>query len=228
MARDYVVPLLLALVLHAGVVATLAHGWERAPEPPRVVQPKAIKAKLLVIDKPVAKPPAPPRPAPSKPPAPKPKPQPKPAPAPEPPPKPKPDVDEAERQRAEAQERLRAIEDEATRRALQDEAADIEQRVSERAAMTYVHAIKQAISRQWTRPPSARNGMQARLMLHLAPTGELLSVQLVTSSGDLPYDRSVQRAIRKAGRFKVPENRRLFEAEFRRFTILFRAEDLLR
>ena len=228
MARDYVVPLLLALVLHAGVAATLAHGWERAPEPPRVVQPKAIEAKLLVIDKPAAKPPAPPRPAPPKPPAPKPKPEPKPAPAPEPPPKPEPEPDEAERQRAEAQERLRAIEDEATRRALQDEAADIEQRVSERAAMTYVHAIKQAISRQWTRPPSARNGMQARLMLHLAPTGELLSVQLVTSSGDLPYDRSVQRAIRKAGRFKVPENRRLFEAEFRRFTILFRAEDLLR
>lgn len=228
MARDYVVPLLLALVLHAGVAATLAHGWERAPEPPRVVQPKAIEAKLLVIDKPAAKPPAPPRPAPPKPPAPKPKPEPKPAPAPEPPPKPKPEPDEAERQRAEAQERLRAIEDEATRRALQDEAADIEQRVSERAAMTYVHAIKQAISRQWTRPPSARNGMQARLMLHLAPTGELLSVQLVTSSGDQPYDRSVQRAIRKAGRFKVPENRRLFEAEFRRFTILFRAEDLLR
>lgn len=227
MARDYVVPLLLALLLHAGVAATLAHGWERAPDAPRVVQPKAIEAQLLVIDKPAAKPPAPRPPTPA-PPQPKPKPQPKPTPAPKPPPKPKPDIDRQERERAEAEERLRAIEDEATRRALQDEAADLEQRVSERAAMTYVQAIRRAISRQWTRPPSARNGMQARLMLHLAPTGELLSVELVTSSGDVPYDRSVQRAIRKAGRFKVPENRRLFEAEFRRFTILFRAEDLLR
>ena len=229
MARDYVLPLLLALLLHAGVAATLAHGWERAPEPPRVVQPKAIEAKLLVIDKPAAKPPAQPRPGPPMPPKPKPKePTPQPTPAPKPPPKPKPDIDAEARKRAEVEERLRAIEDEATRRALQDETADIEQRVSERAAMTYVQAIKGAISREWTRPPSARNGMQARLMLHLAPTGELLSVELVTSSGDAPYDRSVQRAIRKARRFEVPENRRLFEAEFRRFTILFRAEDLLR
>ena len=232
MAREYVLPLLLALLLHAGVAATLAHGWEQTPDLPRVVQPKAIEAKLLVIDKPAAKPPSAPRPAVPKPAAPKPaapKPQPKPKPAPKPPPKPKPDAaaEEAQR-RAEAERRLRAIEEEATRRALQDEAADIEQRLSEQAAMTYVQAIRRAISREWTRPPSARNGMVARLMLHLAPTGELLSVELVTSSGNVHYDRSVERAIRKVRRFEVPKERRLFEAEFRQFTILFRPEDLLR
>lgn len=233
MAREYVLPLLLALLLHAGVAATLAHGWERTPELPRVVQPKAIEAKLLVIDKPAAKPPAKlPRatPAAPKPAAPKPaKPEPKPKPAPKPPPKPKPDAAAEEaRKRAEAEQRLRAIEEEATRRALQDEAADIEQRLSEQAAMTYVQAIRRAISREWTRPPSARNGMVARLKLHLAPTGELLSVELVTSSGNVHYDRSVERAARKVRRFEVPKDRRLFEAEFRQFTILFRPEDLLR
>lgn len=227
MAREYVLPLLLALLLHAGVAATLAHGWERTPDAPRVVQPKAIEAKLLVIDKPVAKPAARPLPATPPPPKPKPQPPPKPTPTPKPPP-PKPDVDAEARKRAEALARLRAIEEEATRRALRDEAADIEQRVAEQAAMTYVQAIKRAISREWTRPPSARNGMVARLMLHLAPTGELLSVQLVTSSGNAPYDRSVERAIRKVRRFEVPKDRRLFEAEFRRFTILFKPEDLLR
>lgn len=232
MAREYVLPLLLALLLHAGVAATLAHGWEQTPDLPRVVQPKAIEAQLLVIDKPAAKPPSAPRPAVPKPAAPKPaapKPPPKPKPAPQPPPKPKPDAaaEEAQR-RAEAERRLRAIEEEATRRALQDEAADIEQRLSEQAAMTYVQAIRRAISREWTRPPSARNGMVARLMLHLAPTGELLSVELVTSSGNVHYDRSVERAIRKVRRFEVPKERRLFEAEFRQFTILFRPEDLLR
>ena len=232
MAREYVLPLLLALLLHAGVAATLAHGWEQTPDLRRVVQPKAIEAKLLVIDKPAAKPPSAPKPAVPKPAAPKPaapKPQPKPKPAPKPPPKPKPDAaaEEAQR-RAEAERRLRAIEEEATRRALQDEAADIEQRLSEQAAMTYVQAIRRAISREWTRPPSARNGMVARLMLHLAPTGELLSVELVTPSGNVHYDRSVERAIRKVRRFEVPKERRLFEAEFRQFTILFRPEDLLR
>lgn len=225
MAREYVLPLLLALALHAGVAATLAHGWEQTPDLPRVVQPKAIEARMLVIDKPAAKPRSAPKPAAPKPAAPKPKPKP----APKPPPKPKPDADAEEaRKRAEAERRLRAIEEEATRRALQDETADIEQRLAEQASMTYVQAIRRAISREWTRPPSARNGMVARIMLHLAPTGELLSVELVTSSGNVHYDRSVERAIRKVRRFEVPKDRRLFEAEFRQFTILFRPEDLLR
>ena len=230
MAREYVLPLLLALALHAGVAATLAHGWEQTPDLPRVVQPKAIEARMLVIDKPAAKPPSAPRPAVPKPAAPKPAaPKPKPKPAPKPPPKPKPDAEAEEaRKRAEAERRLRAIEEEATRRALQDETADIEQRLAEQASMTYVQAIRRAISREWTRPPSARNGMVARIMLHLAPTGELLSVELVTSSGNVHYDRSVERATRKVRRFEVPKDRRLFEAEFRRFTILFRPEDLLR
>ena len=233
MLRDYLLPLLLALALHAVVFATLAHGWQEAPRAPRVVQPKAIEAKLLVIDKPAAKPAMPkaatPPPTQPKPAAPK----PPPAPAPKPPTPPKPDpaaerrAEEARRQ-AEREARLRAIEAQATQRTLREEARDIEQSAAEQAAMTYAQAIRNAISREWTRPPSARNGMEARLMLHLAPTGELLSVELVRSSGNGPYDRSVERAIRKARRFDVPADRRLFEAEFRRFTILFRPEDLLR
>lgn len=233
MLRDYLLPSVLALALHAAVFATLAHGWQQTPDTPRVVQPKAIEAKLLVIDKPAAKPPAP-KPAAQPLPQPKPatpKPPPKPALKPPPPPTPDPDAErraEAARKEAEREARLRAIEAQATAQALQEEARDIEHSASERAAMTYVQAIRNAVSRAWTRPPSARNGMEARLLLHLAPTGELLSVELVSSSGNGPYDRSVERAIRKARRFEVPQDRRLFEAEFRRFTILFRPEDLLR
>ena len=70
--------------------------------------------------------------------------------------------------------------------------------------------------------------MQARFVVELIPTGEVLSVALVDSSGNGSFDRSAEQAIRRARRFDVPEDNGLFEANFRRFYFLFRPEDLLR
>ena len=223
--REYFGPLLLALLLHVGVAAALAHGWERAPQAPRVVQPNRMEAKLLVMEPRQAQPRAqfPPRPS-AAPAAPPPRAQPVPA--------PEPDADaarraEEERQRAAREARLRALAQE-TLHALDEEAAALEQSAAEQAAMSYMAAIQRAIVQAWSRPPSARNGMKARLEILLAPTGELLSVALLDSSGSVAFDRSAEQAVRKVRRFEVPEDRRLFEAEFRRFTMLFRPEDLLR
>ena len=233
--RDYVVPLVLALLLHAGVATALVRNWERAPEPPRQVRMPSIEAKLLVMEKPEAPPPMPSAPA-EPPPQPKPAaPPPKPKPSPTPPPKPRQERDaeaerraEEERKRAEREARLRALDEESTFSTLEEEAAALAHSASERAAMSYMHAIRRAIIRQWSRPPSARNGMQARLEIMLAPTGELLSVALLDSSGNSAFDRSAEQAVHRVRRFEVPGDRRLFEAEFRRFTMLFRPEDLLR
>ena len=227
--REYLGPLALALLLHAGVAVALARGWERAPQAPRAVQPQRMEAKLVTM-KPQAKPRVRQPPRPSAPPAPSP-PPPAPPPA-QPTPKPQPDVDaarraEEERQRAEREARLEALAQE-TLGAMDEEAAALEHSASEQAAMSYMAAIQGAIVRAWSRPPSARNGMSARLEILLAPTGELLAVALLDSSGSAAFDRSAEQAVRRVRRFEVPEDRRLFEAEFRRFTMLFRPEDLLR
>lgn len=93
-------------------------------------------------------------------------------------------------------------------------------------AMAYVAQIQREIIQNWSRPPSARNGMEALLRVRLFPTGELMDVKLEDSSGNDAFDRSAVQAVRKAGRFMVPDNTRLFERSFREFTLLFRPDDL--
>lgn len=99
-----------------------------------------------------------------------------------------------------------------------------------RAVDTYVAIINRTVASYWDIPPSARNGMTAVLAIRLVPTGEVISVEVIQSSGNAAFDRSVEQAVRKAERF--PELRdmstTLFETSFRNLTITFRPEDLLR
>ena len=232
MLRDYILPVVLALALHAGVGAALLRGWHAEPEDTRTVAPKIIQAKLLVIEKPVRKAVAESKPRPT-PPAPKPAAKPVPKPAPKPPPavpRPDPDIERRAREEAERQQRLRELNEQLTARALEEEEIDASE--ADAATMTYVQAITRAIVDEWAIPPSARNDMLARLQVDLTPSGDLLGIQVKDSSGNDAFDRSAEAAVRKAartlGRFPVPPDRRLFEAQFRHFTILFKPEDLLR
>lgn len=93
-------------------------------------------------------------------------------------------------------------------------------------AQAYVWQIKSDIVANWSRPPSARNGMQALLRVRLIPTGEVIDVKLEESSGNDAFDRSAVLAVNKARQFTVPEDSRSFEQYFREFTVLFRPEDL--
>ena len=93
-------------------------------------------------------------------------------------------------------------------------------------AMAYVSQIQREIIQNWSRPPSARNGMQVLLTVFLVPTGEVVDVTLKTSSGNEAFDRSAMLAVRKAERFIVPTNSAQFERNFREFEVMFRPEDL--
>jgi len=99
---------------------------------------------------------------------------------------------------------------------------------AEQMAASYAALIRDTVTSYWSRPPSARNGMQALLELQLIPTGEIVSVSVLQSSGSVAFDRSAMNAVDKAGSF--PELRNLpgkeFEKTFRRFRLLFRPEDL--
>ncbi|MFL2528821.1 MAG: energy transducer TonB, partial [Candidatus Azotimanducaceae bacterium] len=93
-------------------------------------------------------------------------------------------------------------------------------------AQVYIAQIQRDIVQNWSRPPSARNGMQAQLRVFLVPTGEVIDVILEEESGNDAFDRSAVLAVNKAERFSVPSESRQFEKSFREFTILFRPEDL--
>lgn len=95
-------------------------------------------------------------------------------------------------------------------------------------AQSFIGLIQQRVRQNWSRPPSARNGMEARLSIQLVPTGEVIDVNVVSSSGNGAFDRSAVRAVKKARHF--PELRelpsRVFEKDFRKLTLIFRPEDL--
>lgn len=93
-------------------------------------------------------------------------------------------------------------------------------------AQAYVGQIQRDIIRNWSRPPSARNGMQALLKVYLVPTGEVVNVMVIQSSGNDAFDRSAVQAVRKAQQFEVPPDAREFERNFREFSVLFKPDDL--
>ena len=233
--RDYSLPLLLAFGIHAAVALALSHGWKPPPVEPRIIEPAIVNAALLVMEQPNPAPPAKPPP---------PKPEPKPAPKPEPtvPEVKQPKVDplaeqrrereqaERERQREKEarQKRLDALAESAFEDELEREIENLDQEADGPAAMTYFDGIRRAIIVNWSRPPSARNDMEAQLQVDLIPTGEIMSVTVIASSGNSAFDRSAEAAVRKATRFEVPSEMGLFERHFRSFVLLFKPQDLLR
>jgi len=237
-ARFYGVSLLLALLVHALVVAMLWFNWTPAQHDTLLVRPNIVKAELVQMEAPKPKPT--PKPAPQAPPQqdvvkpkPEPKPEPpKPQPKPEPKPKPaevKPDPKEAaKRAQAEKQKKLDSLADKSFSDALARETEVLNEDKQEQAAQTYAQGIYQLIVTNWSRPPSARNGMQTKLMVELVPTGDVVNVTITQSSGNEAFDRSAEQAVRKVGKFDVPKDSALFEKYFRRFPVLFKPEDLLR
>ena len=230
--RDYGGPLLLALLVHLAAAAALHGGWlPRQERETRASKPQIVNSTLLVMQ-PKAKPKPKPQPAAQAP-------QPKPAPAkaqPRPqPPTAQPDraaerrrQEQQRRERQERQRRLAELAQASFAQALQSEASERAQDEDEVVAQSFRFGIYQRVVANWSRPPSARNGMQARLLVELIPTGEVVGVTIVESSGNGVFDRSAEAAVRKAHTFEVPREADLFERHFRRFSLLFRPEDLLR
>ena len=95
--------------------------------------------------------------------------------------------------------------------------------------MAYTGIIHDLVQRNWSRPPSARNNMTAVLRIRLVPTGDVVNVEIVRSSGDAAFDRAAESAVRAVGRFSELQGMppRMFERNFRSLLLTFRPEDLL-
>jgi colicin import membrane protein len=94
---------------------------------------------------------------------------------------------------------------------------------------SYIAIIVQTITNRWSRPPSARNGMEVTVAMQLTPNGQVVDASVIKSSGDSVFDRSAIRAIKQIEQFPEIKNmpNRVFEAEFRNMKLVFRPEDLL-
>ena len=205
---------LFSFILHSLVIYFLVGKWGETTKPSKVISPKYIQAKLVNLDNAV-------KPKPKKASKPKPKPKPKPKKASKPKPKSKkvskpklqedreeikrhvPDVLEAEKQLALDQN-------------------------NEKLTASYSAYIMERIEANWNRPPSARRGMEVALIIQLVPTGQVISVTMVKSSGSEAFDRSAQQAVHKVGRFERLQqlDAQAFEKNFRKLRLVFRPDDL--
>ena len=232
-------PVLATLVLHGLMLYFLTANWaDSEVEVTRVKPvPRVINARLVDVSdfrpkpkpKPVAKPKTRTKPKSKPKPAAKPKPRPKPVAKVKPKAKPKPVV----KPKPKAEPRISEQELAAMARAdLSQAMADEEQvqstATAEEMAASFAALIQQTVVNYWSRPPSARNGMEALLAIQLIPTGEVVSVTVLKSSGNTAFDRSAVNAVEKAGSFPELQSlpTREFEKTFRRFRLLFRPEDL--
>jgi colicin import membrane protein len=127
---------------------------------------------------------------------------------------------ERERQERIAQERL----DEAMRKEEQQHQAEL----AEAQSQSYVNMIAARIEQNWSRPPSARRGMQVELLIQLVPTGQVVNVTITKSSGNAAFDRSAEQAVRRIDRFTELKNMQpeLFEQNFRQLRLVFNPKDL--
>lgn len=93
---------------------------------------------------------------------------------------------------------------------------------------SYEQMIAERVRQNWSRPPSARNGMTTVLEIQMLPTGQVVGTRIVKSSGDSAFDRAAEQAVKRVDRFEevknIPSN--VFEKYFRQFLFTFRPEDL--
>lgn len=85
----------------------------------------------------------------------------------------------------------------------------------------YRALIKNEVTRKWRLPPGSSNELVCVVGVRLIPSGEVIDVKIIESSGDPNFDRSVEAAIKRAAPLQVPPvESGLFE-EFRQFNFKF-------
>ena len=133
---------------------------------------------------------------------------------------------ELERQLKEEQQMLeRMAAEQAEQEIREREAAERLAKEREEAVISYTAQLRDKIERSWQYPPGVEPDQQVTVRINLVPTGEVIAVTVVKGSGNSALDRSVEQAVMKASPLPVPKDIKVFESNFRTFTINFRPEN---
>jgi colicin import membrane protein len=218
--------------------AVVVELWREPPPPPVQVAPKPepvpVPAPVVeppkpepVIEKPEIAIKEPPKPKPEVKPKPVPKPVPKvePKPKPEPPKakpqpqakveaKPRPRDDEMQKRMREelAREQL-ALQTDRERQAMKDQLARDSAAARNKGLDEYIARIRTKVKGNWILPMDLKGNPEAIFNVVQLPTGEVLTVKLVRSSGIAAYDQAVERAILRSSPLPRPPNEALFNRE---------------
>ena len=108
------------------------------------------------------------------------------------------------------------------RRALAQSLRDAERRRAQRrereaerhpGRAEYIARIKGKIERNWVRPPGTAAGLECEIRVVQMANGEVVQVEIHTSSGNVAFDRSVEEAVLRASPLPLPRDRAAFDSE---------------
>jgi len=85
----------------------------------------------------------------------------------------------------------------------------------------YKGLIRSQITRNWIFPASYQKGMKCKILVRLIPSGDVVSVRVVQSSGNSAFDRSVEMAVNKASPLPVPKSSSGLFDHFREVEFVF-------
>jgi colicin import membrane protein len=126
----------------------------------------------------------------------------------------------AEKKRKEEEERQRRAEEKAEfeRALLEEERREEEARVqAARAArlqtqlQQYMMQIDQAVENNWLRPATSSEEQSCEVIVTQTMSGDVIDVQLQSCTSDNAFQRSVERAVRKASPLPLPPDPELFD-----------------
>lgn len=85
----------------------------------------------------------------------------------------------------------------------------------------YKGLIRSQITRNWIFPASYQKGMKCKVLVRLIPSGDVVSVRILQSSGSIAFDRSVEMAVNKASPLPVPKSSTGLFDHFREVEFVF-------
>jgi len=114
-----------------------------------------------------------------------------------------------------------------TRKNLEDEIAETKFLNEKREVQIRIALIQERINSIWKKPSLINKNIQAEFVINLAPSGEILSFDLISSSGDKVFDDSALAALSKI--YFITEviglERKYFERNFRSFNLVFKSKN---
>lgn len=85
----------------------------------------------------------------------------------------------------------------------------------------YRSLIKEEVTRHWNIPATAHDDLLCEVKVRLIPSGDVVDVQIIKSSGDAAFDRSVEKAVYRAAPLSVPPVESGLFDEFREVVFQF-------
>jgi len=117
---------------------------------------------------------------------------------------------QAEKQKVERDAREQAQREAELKRQLADEEG-VMQAQNSGLLSQYAALIEQKVVRNWTKPATARAGIQCEVKVTQAPGGHVLSVQIDKCNGDAAVRQSIEMAVNRSSPLPAPPDARLFQ-----------------